>query len=76
MNKILEKAIAGALAGLIGTIKTDIDAFEKSKNIAQDIQAFDWKLAGKRYAWGIVLGVAAAFGLTGMLSGLGVAEGV
>lgn len=76
MNKILEKAIAGALAGLIGTIKTDIDAFEKSPDLYDKVKRFDWKLAGKRYAWGIVLGIAAAFGLTGMLSGLGVAEGI
>jgi hypothetical protein len=49
----------GALAGLAGTIKTDLDAFKQAPKGSK----FDWELAGRRWLAGAFTGALAGAGL-------------
>lgn len=51
-NELIQKIIAGAVAGLLGTIKTDLDAWSK----APDGAKFDWPLALRRWVEGAATG--------------------
>jgi hypothetical protein len=70
MNPTLKKALAGAISGFLGAFIADLDAFKKSPDVFDEFKTFDWKIAANRYVRGIVLGVAGAFGLGGIVGDL------
>jgi len=55
--------IAGALSGLLAAILVDLDAWKRG---AFDEQPFDWRVAIRRYVYGVISGVAAGLGIGGV----------
>ena len=67
-NELIQKIAAGALAGLLGAIKTDLDAWTKNPGTR-----FDWSLALRRWIEGAatvcaVCGKPIPKGLEGMVT--------
>lgn len=60
MNPIAKSMIKGAIGGLLTAVAADLDAFAKSPPEAK----FDWKIALRRWSYGLVLGAATAGGFT------------
>lgn len=54
----LKKIVAGAVAGAVGALVVDINAWSKFKG-----EKFDWALAIKRWVAGAVSGATAALGI-------------
>ena len=59
-NELIQKIAAGALAGLLGAIVTDIDAYRKNPTGAP----FDLNLALVRWVTGALIGAAGAAGIS------------
>ncbi len=53
MEKLLEKAIAGGIAGFVAAIAVDFDSFKTFQKVEEFAQ-FDWAVAGKRWIFGFV----------------------
>ena len=56
MNELMQKAISGALSGLLAAAIVDIDAWKQTGK-------FDWALASRRWLAGAVFGASSALGL-------------
>ena len=62
-NELIQKIAAGALAGLFGAMKTDLDAWGKNPGTR-----FDWSLALRRWIEGAASG---AVGMYAVALGMG-----
>ena len=61
MNELGKKVIAGAVSGFVSALLVDINAWKSSGE-----NAFDWRLAVKRWVLGSVSGALGALGIQGL----------
>ncbi len=63
---MIHSVIHGAALGLIGAIVADLDAWKSGDPLAP----FDWKKAGRRYLYAVLLGASAGAGIGSGIGGL------
>jgi hypothetical protein len=62
-NPLVSAAIAGAWAGLVAAVRVDWKAYKAWRDDKTTPSfPFDWKVAARRYAEGVVAGAMAAVG--------------
>lgn len=64
MNPFIQKLLTGALAGFMAAILVDIHAWQNDGFAFSWAKQFDWSLALKRWATGLITGAFAAVGIS------------